>query len=1279
MTEPLFTDPLQKLRELEAQIPATPDPLAQLDKMEARLPPPAGFDAVAPNPDPLATLDALPPAPWLEPPVPEENYLPDGIRRTTPEDVDELAAFTESIRKRMDERLAQAKATRERTADTAALQRTVLMPSRTREELLAGVGRRVSASGMGAQALQEFGLGFFVGWLERWGVVDEGTRSQMRNDYLAYKEVFTTEVDAGTGETIEKKGRKITANTLAVAASLVPIAPSGAVGTLMSRLVKGSSKGKSLLRATGGGAATGAFISGGEAALAPEEQRGGVTAIGTAIGAGAGLAGGAVGRRLATRAANRQAAVDFARDPLIDRRLPTPESGQDQLHRLGRQIRQQFEDLDEPFTEFSNRIEAAGGVVPPELKGILNRARNSNRVMLNPVYHRTEIWNQGRQKMVKTGEPLAEILSGVSADTMKDLETLMVRRRNLELWARKQAAAPGSGDAKLVISNEDALEAADTLNLLAQKYGTGAPPTRTALGEVRPEGALPARFADDPQRLALAETGELGPDSINVLDDLFIRYRDWSRRVTLSLHALDILGADDVQNIFKMNKQYVTFGRILEETQKTHGSGPVPTRRITKGARNEDGSRVVPPIERGALWSTQVSRMVDRTLKTRAMTDMAREFPDIAEDMGIRKISKKPAKVATLTPAEKKALRIPEDDDISPIFRALSKPTRDGEFIDFSKTLDKAGNPTGRVQRDVWEAPKDVQKALGTLDKEQAHIVMRVAGVATRGLRAGATGLNPVFGPFNVLRDQWLAPVRSKHNYIPMLTPIRAFGTEFLSRAFKGSATKEWDDFIAAGGFGQAMSSIDEAGLKGFAAKGVGRVTARSDSLLKTGARKFANVVKDPLYPFRRVNEASEVFTRFPEFRLSRQAGAPLLEAADDAAEVSLPFAKGGILMKQYNQIEAFANAQQLDFTQSLRLLSNPKTAGKTIVKALSYITIPAMGNWALNRGNAEYHELPEWKKAIFMHIPLKGGGFIPIPRPIGTLNVIFGLTPEYFARSLDGKFVGNRGVADTLAEGFIQQTPVGYLTTRGFKAAAPTVLDPLVENAFNHDTFLDRPLISDFLKRRFPEKQFLESTPMVSRSVGEALGVSPIHVQNIIESYTGGFGKSVSRMMDPVLFGKTTASEDPQLKGTTLPFIGDFARRFYEKALPKGFQSQQFRDFSLLLKESEFGNTAIKDANKVSREAGEAMVRFHPNAIDPILREMRKVKADLDDMRGYRRNIMDQEMDSIEKGNLVLEIDQAVSTLSAAAMERFAGDIRFTQELLDEAIPRLPDLFGDE
>lgn len=578
-------------------------------------------------------------------------------------------------------------------------------------------------------------------------------------------------------------------------------------------------------------------------------------------------------------------------------------------------------------------------------------------------------------------------------------------------------------------------------------------------------------------------------------------------------------------------------------------------------------------------------------------------------------------------------------------------------------------------KRYEYAAPADVNLAFERLSPAQAHHVAYVAKVAARALRAGAT-ITLEFPFRNLARD-----VTDSGVYGPGKVPNFHVLTDpfagLLESVRGGKWAKEWR---ANGGALSGATSVARPALeatvrdaasgrrpgiaRNFAAEneGMGFREGLSKKPLQTVARSVTFLA---LHPMEALADNLESATKIGVYRRARLQGQSPIAAAVLSRDASSPdFGRAGTFGGAWNQYEAFANAELQDLFRMGKAFR--KRPAATTIKALSFLTLPAIANWAKNKDDPDYQNLPDWEKVAFYHpFKLDNGRWVRVPRPLGMLNIAFSYGPQKLLEHINGE---DPEAAESFLAGLVQQSPAHYATSLDF---LPTAAQPAVEamaGPGGWSTFKQGPIVPQGLQGVLPEDQANDYTSGPALAIGASLGVSPLKVDSLIQGYGAFWGRTAAQAagagaraagVEPgndSFTGRLASGGQPELPigPQDIPGVRGFV------STPAiGFASDPVTKLYKLSTEASKASRSLDEALKAG-DGGryQAIVRDHPEVmLEDLLMDTRKQLTALRDMK---ETILKAEgMSREQKQERILQIDQAVTQLAGAMMHASADYLR--------------------
>lgn len=604
-----------------------------------------------------------------------------------------------------------------------------------------------------------------------------------------------------------------------------------------------------------------------------------------------------------------------------------------------------------------------------------------------------------------------------------------------------------------------------------------------------------------------------------------------------------------------------------------------------------------------------------------------------------------------------------------------------------------AGGPDSfPVYRDgkatYYKAPADVMMALQRLTPKQAGIVLQIGQAAARLSRAGNT-LTPDFARNNFIKDQWSAAVYGReYGYIPFVDAVHGLFEIFR----KGDA---YLGFLSGSAMSEMVSYGREATLRTLDdVRGKGGAWGTFRRSWNAETNKVAKLIYPVLYPLETVSKYSELSTRVGAYRRAKLRGATDLDAAVFARDITLDFGRSGTFGQRWNGVEAFANANLQDVARFRKAMSNPRTAFGTTVKALTYITLPALINHfantpdddvaeqykqeklafdrkqgpppdALLKQHPELHyaDLPEWEKVAFMHVGWREDGRPwRIPRVQGLLNLTFGYGVE---KTLDAIKGSDPDAWKDIRNSLLQETPLRYLNPmEGF---LPSAVQPIVEAGANYSAFKNGPVVPPSQNRVLPEDRFTDQTTSIARWGGRLTGTSPVKIDYLIRGYLGTMGvyaaQGASAGLDAAAGAMPGAAQAVGYSASQLPPLPTQAQDIPGVKGSVGSPSTGFasKPVSDLYTVAQVASQA-KESYDNALETGDALnaariMREHPelmvlDALEDGVKQLRELRKERQAVRHDTSLTPQQRLDALMK------IDLLVTQIAGARMLGVAEEL---------------------
>ena len=416
-----------------------------------------------------------------------------------------------------------------------------------------------------------------------------------------------------------------------------------------------------------------------------------------------------------------------------------------------------------------------------------------------------------------------------------------------------------------------------------------------------------------------------------------------------------------------------------------------------------------------------------------------------------------------------------------------------------------------------WIVPEELSWAMHQMNEVEAGILGNFVKFTSAAFRKGATTLYIPFSISNSIRDAQMAIMSSKYGFNPA-DWVKGFA-EGLKGAF-GWDSKLIDEFAKnGGGFGGFIQSTKEiSGIK--------------NQLFEPSWWKRTKAVINPFNLISNFAEATELAPRLGVYKKALDAGASGLEAAYEARNATIDFAKSGQEMRIINMWVPFVNARWQALLNTARIFKESPV--KASVKASALIITPGVTTYFWNSLNYPdlYEDVPRWIKDTYFPIIVgedkdQDGNRIPkmVLIPKGDVGQIFYNPLEY---ALDYVRKGEpNNFAKLALEWMSQLAPIPFTRDSELSAsqflsgALPPILRTPAELATNKSFFTNQQVVPRRLELVAPTEQYDDKTPYAAVVAGRALGVSPMKLAYGLNGLLGGFGREV---IDPAKILETTA-----------------------------------------------------------------------------------------------------------------------------------------------------------
>lgn len=398
----------------------------------------------------------------------------------------------------------------------------------------------------------------------------------------------------------------------------------------------------------------------------------------------------------------------------------------------------------------------------------------------------------------------------------------------------------------------------------------------------------------------------------------------------------------------------------------------------------------------------------------------------------------------------------------------------------------------------------DLYRAMTFFDRKPFGSMINVAAKAKRLLTAGVTA-SPEFMLRNFLRDSLSSWAISKDGFKPLIGSIKGVRKTL---AMEGSTIDVM--FSGASFLGGYVNGNDPGAMADTVRKSLRRKgmtpeqIARYEKSIIRNAAHAKGIVANVWEKYNRYGEAFENGNREAVYDAAIKAGKSHAQAAFESKDL-MDFSMLGAAhsIQGAAMVLPFFNARLQGLGKLTReLRDNPRE----IAKRAGMITAMSLGLLATNWDDERYEALPDWDKDTNWHF-FVGDQHWRIPKPF-EIGVIFGTIPERMMRALGDKDTGaqfGKAVARAIGDTFALNP-------------TPQIVKPMVEAAFNYDSFRGGPIDGPQDLAVRAEARYNEQTSLLMRELGEMSGLSPKQLEHMLIGYTGTMGSYVMAAADGLI-----------------------------------------------------------------------------------------------------------------------------------------------------------------
>jgi hypothetical protein len=467
-------------------------------------------------------------------------------------------------------------------------------------------------------------------------------------------------------------------------------------------------------------------------------------------------------------------------------------------------------------------------------------------------------------------------------------------------------------------------------------------------------------------------------------------------------------------------------------------------------------------------------------------------------------------------------------------------------------------------KRYVLFNPKDPRSAraataLKNLDAQDLGTTLGMIAKVTRWMASVNTQYNPIFGPYNFLRDIQAGALQlsttelagQQKEIAKLVIPSMGAIYSSLRKRRKGETVdsdmaKLWKEFQSEGG---------QTGFR----DNFSRTQDRTEALLnemekitegkaKAGARAVFDWLSD-------YNDSLENAVRLSAYKVAKEKfkkdgfsdSEAKQKAASLAKNLTVNFNRKGDVATQMGALYAFFNASMQGSARMVETLKGPM--GKKIMAG--GLLLGSMQALLLAAAGFDDEEPPEFIRSKNILIPTGDGNYVAFPMPLG-FHVIPGISRILTEWAMSGFDDTARRVTDLTGLFLDAFNPVGNAGW-SVQTITPTILDPLVALGENKD-FTGKPISKEDMFSLNPTPGYSrarEGANFLTTALAEFLNAAsggdkdrqgvisptPEQIEYLIGQATGGVGRELVKLTTTI--DKTITGED--LPPYKIPLYGRF------------------------------------------------------------------------------------------------------------------------------------------
>lgn len=439
-----------------------------------------------------------------------------------------------------------------------------------------------------------------------------------------------------------------------------------------------------------------------------------------------------------------------------------------------------------------------------------------------------------------------------------------------------------------------------------------------------------------------------------------------------------------------------------------------------------------------------------------------------------------------------------------------------------------------RILRDgkteFYRVSPEIKQAVNNINPYSMNVVTQILAAPGRVLRAGVTGLNPVFIARNLLKDQVGTAINSEHL---LATHNPSSFLHGLMSATKDAVGKSNDpiyqDFLKH--YGDTTSYDLTRNVKN---------TKEIVNRIRGGKAEGAKqALLHPVRSLENIASITEKSTRFQNYRgeylKAIKHGAAPEQASERAAiaawQNSVDFSRAGTWGRAINTVVPYWNPATQGVRQMGRTLAKHPIKSSVTATALVGVPLATATAWNLSSPDTQqiYDNIPEYEKENnLILIPPgttqnKDGSYdlLKIPLAPGWKDVFMPVRRAMEAFSGDKPAEFGKMATDIL------QAVGGPVSVQSPGAAAgsfiPQAVKPVIQQYANQDLFSGNKIVPDYMQNATnangdpvsEAQKAYKGSSGTARVIGNASGVSPVRIEKGIKDVAGSVGLQTLNAVD--------------------------------------------------------------------------------------------------------------------------------------------------------------------